>query len=173
MEVLWSTEVPLVAGQKKWMLLKQEKSSSLISLTQYTSQPLVLKRCSKVMPSFVKINVSKPTNWHWSLLICKGSVSDIIKDLGYWKVCTRCVPLNLKVKHKTKRKAISSKLLACFEAEVETCLSWVVTADESWVHHCGNKEVIQATAPSSSTWQKKFKNPSISGQGHDHCRLGL
>jgi hypothetical protein len=117
-----------------------------------------------VMPSFVKINVSKPNNWHSSLLICKGSVSDIIQDLGYWKVCTRCVPLNLIVKNKTKRKAICSKLLACSEAEGEAC-RWKL--GPSFRKQGGN--------PRNSTILNLpgRKNSSISRQGHDHCHLGL
>jgi hypothetical protein len=39
--------------------------------------------------------------------------------------------LSVTVKHKTERKAISSKLLAC----LETLLSWIVMADETWVYH--------------------------------------
>lgn len=94
----------------------------------------------------MRINVSKPNNWHSSHLICKGSVSDNNQDLGYSKVRLRCVPLNLTVEHKTNRKSICSKLLACFEAVGETCLPSVVTADENWVHHSGNKEAIHMTA---------------------------
>jgi hypothetical protein len=141
MEVLPSTEAPMVAGQKKWVLLKQEKESSLISLTQYIlSQMLVLKCCSKVMAIICEDQYIKTQQLHSSLVMCKGSVSDIIQGLGYWKVYTKCVPLNLTVKNKTNRKAICSKLLVCFEAEGETCLSWGVTANESWVHHSRNKE---------------------------------
>jgi hypothetical protein len=60
-------------------------------------------------------------------------------------------------KHKTKRKAICSKLLACIEAEGEACLTRVITADESWVHNSGNKEEIHATAPSSIYLAEKIQ----------------
>jgi hypothetical protein len=36
---------------------------------------------------------------------------------------------------KIKRKAISSELLACFEAEGKAFPSQIVTDDETWVHH--------------------------------------
>lgn len=70
-------------------------------------------------------------------------------------MCTRCGPVNLTVKQKTKKKAICCKLLACFEAEGQACLSRVVTADESWVHHSGNKKAIHTTPPSSIYMAKK------------------
>jgi hypothetical protein len=69
-----------------------------------------------------------------SLSISKGSVSHIIQDFGYSKVCVRCVPPSITVKHKTERKAIPSELLACIETEGATFLSRIVTADETWVH---------------------------------------
>jgi hypothetical protein len=70
-----------------------------------------------------------------SLSLNKGSVSHIIQDLVYSKVCTRCVPQSLTVKWKTKRRAISSTLLVCFQAQGETFPSWIITADEIWLHH--------------------------------------
>jgi len=51
-----------------------------------------------------------------SLSLNKGSVSHIIQDLGYSKVCARCVPQSLAVKRKTKRRTISFTLLVCFQA---------------------------------------------------------
>jgi len=50
-------------------------------------------------------------------------------------VCMRCVPWSLTVEHKTKRKAVSSELLVRFEAEGETFLSQIVTANETRIHH--------------------------------------
>jgi hypothetical protein len=51
-------------------------------------------------------------------------------------VGTRLVPRSLTVEHKTYRKAISSELFACFEAEGEAFLFQIVKSDETWVHHC-------------------------------------
>jgi len=70
-----------------------------------------------------------------SLSINRGSVSHIIQDLGYSKVCTRCVPQSLAVKWKTKGRTISFTLSVCFKAQGETFPSWIVTADETWFHH--------------------------------------
>jgi hypothetical protein len=44
-------------------------------------------------------------------------------------------PRSLAIEHKTDRKAISSELLARFEAEREAFLSRIITAGETWVHH--------------------------------------
>jgi len=46
----------------------------------------------------------------------------------------RGIPWSPTVKHKTERKAISSDLLACLEAQGKTLLTQTVTVDESWVH---------------------------------------
>jgi hypothetical protein len=77
------------------------------------------------------LSLSQHNNWG-SVSQSARSVSHIIRDLGYLKVCGRWAPQGLKVEHKNDRKAISSKLLAHFEAEGETFLSGTVTADESW-----------------------------------------
>jgi hypothetical protein len=66
-----------------------------------------------------------------SLSISRGSVSHIIRDIGYLKLCMIWVPWSLTVEQKIEGKAISYELLACFEAERETFLSWIVTAHET------------------------------------------
>jgi len=66
--------------------------------------------------------------------VTKGIACHIFQDLRYLKVCMRGIPGSLIMKHKTERKAVSSELLACLEAERET-LTQTVTVDESWVHH--------------------------------------
>jgi hypothetical protein len=68
-----------------------------------------------------------------SLLILKGNVNHIARDLEYWKVCVRWAPRGLTFDHKTARKAVSFELSARFEAEGET-LCQIVTANDSWVH---------------------------------------
>jgi len=69
-----------------------------------------------------------------SLSVRKESVSHITQDLGFLKVCMKLVPWSPTFKHKTKRRAIYSELLAHFEAEGECFFSGIVTADEACVH---------------------------------------
>lgn len=133
MKVLWSTEGPLDAGWKEWWLLKQEKQSCMICLTQAVlSQLFDWKCCSMMMPSIMRMDILQLDSW---CTVCHSTKSHIIQDLGYSKVCTRCVPQSLTVKWKTKSRVISSTLLICFKAQGETFSSWVVTADETWFHH--------------------------------------
>jgi hypothetical protein len=66
-----------------------------------------------------------------SFSVTKGIACHIIQDLRYLKVCMRGIPWSPTVKHRTERKAISSELLACLEAERETFLTQTVTVDES------------------------------------------
>jgi hypothetical protein len=60
----------------------------------------------------------------FGLSISKGSV-----------IHTRWVSQSLTFTWKTKRKAVSSMLLVCFQALRETFPSWIVTADKTWFHH--------------------------------------
>ena len=110
-----------------------------------------------------------------SLSISKGSVSHIIRDLGFSKVCTRCVPQSFTVKRKTKRKAISSTLLVCFQAQGETYPSWIVTADETWFCHfeLETKRQSAGMVLLSVSPEERIQTFFISGQGHDHCLLSL
>ena len=85
------------------------------------------------------------TQWAHSLSISKGSVSHIVHDLGYSKVCTGWIPGNLTFEHKTDRKAIFSELLACFEGEGDSVLYWIVTADEVWVYRFELESKRQST----------------------------
>jgi Mn-dependent DtxR family transcriptional regulator len=53
------------------------------------------------------------------LSISYRSTQAIIHKLEYSEVCTKWVPRNLTLQHKTERIAISSELLQCFEGEGE------------------------------------------------------
>jgi hypothetical protein len=50
-------------------------------------------------------------------------------------VCAKWVSQSLTVEHKTEREAISSELLARFEAERKTYFSRIVAIEESWLYH--------------------------------------
>ena len=65
----------------------------------------------------------------------KESVSHIIQDLGYSKVCAEMGYSEPHSQMQNWEKSNSSELLACFEAEGEAFLSQTVTADDTWVHH--------------------------------------
>jgi hypothetical protein len=52
---------------------------------------------------------------------------------------------SLIIKHKTERKAVSSELLACLEAERERPKqTQTATVDESWVHHFELETKVQS-----------------------------
>ena len=77
------------------------------------------------MPSFTKIDVAQPDNWH---LVFQSEKEVPVTSFEIVEI-QLCAQSN-----KTERKAISFKL-ACFEAEKDTYLSWIVTGDETWVRH--------------------------------------
>jgi hypothetical protein len=77
----------------------------------------------------------------------------------------RWVGHSLEVKHKTDRKAISSKLLAHYHTEGQTFLSQIVTADETWIHHFElqtRRQSMQWQHPQYSQKKKIQKGPSMS-----------
>jgi hypothetical protein len=66
----------------------------------------------------------------------------------------------------TERKAVSYDFLVCFEAEGETFLSRIVTADETCINHFEPKtknKSMEWHHPQSTRGEKKFKSsPSAS-----------
>jgi hypothetical protein len=79
-----------------------------------------------------------------SFSVTKGTACHI-QDLRYLKVHMRGIRWSSTVKHKTERKAVSSELLACLEAEREReTLTQTVTVDESWVHHFELETKVQS-----------------------------
>jgi len=64
MKVLCLTEGLLAAGWKEWWLLKQEKQSCMICLTQaLLSQLFAWKCCSMMMPSIVRMDILQLDIW--------------------------------------------------------------------------------------------------------------
>jgi hypothetical protein len=103
-EVLQSAGAPLVAGQIELQLPKQEKAE-LHNLPQSgrpvtAARPEILQHDDAIVR---KDDCFTTQQLVLGLSINKSSVSDIIQNLGYLKVCTRQAPQNLTVEHKTER----------------------------------------------------------------------
>ena len=64
-----------------------------------------------------------------------GSVQDIIRELGYSKVCARWVPRQLTDELKQSRLNISMQMLQRYQSEGEEFMNRIITGDESWAHH--------------------------------------
>jgi hypothetical protein len=81
-EVLWSTEAPLVTWWRVWRLPKQEEKNSLICL----AQAVLSQRAGAIVCEDQCV-----TAWQlaFSLSVSKGSVRHIVRDLGYLKACAR------------------------------------------------------------------------------------
>lgn len=138
-EVLWTCygrqKYRWFVGEKNDGFPKQDKQSSVFCLAQsILSQPLVLKCCNLLLPSFAIIGASEPDNWH-CLWISKVSVGHIIRYAGYLKMCARTVPRSFTVEYQTESRTTSSVLLARFEADGEAFWSRIVTIDGTWVHN--------------------------------------
>jgi hypothetical protein len=70
------------------------------------------------------------------LNISFGSASSVVHDnLQFHKMCVRWVPTELTDQHKRMRLDIRSCHLVCYCEEGDTFLQWIVTGDETWVHH--------------------------------------
>jgi len=153
MEVLWLTEALLVAWQKAWWLLKQEKQSSMLCLTEAVlSQLLVLKFCSMLIPSFVMIDESQPDKWHSILQSAKAVLVTPFWDLGYLKVWMRWVFQSLTVEQKTQKKVIYLELLACFEpGRVQQMKPGSIILDWGQTHNPWNGTIL--ILPGQKNWK--------------------
>ena len=64
-----------------------------------------------------------------------GTIWDIVHErLGYRKVCSRWVPLQLTEDHKKNRMGASLTHLLRFNDHGEDFLEQIITGDETWVH---------------------------------------
>jgi hypothetical protein len=75
--------------------------------------------------------------WH---SVIKGSVSHIICDFGYWKVCARWVSWSLTVEYRTQRNAVSFVFLSPVEAERGASLSLAVPVGETLAHRYAERQ---------------------------------
>jgi len=67
--------------------------------------------------------------------VSHGSAYNIVhNDLGYRKVCSRCVPRQLSDDHKRARQTICQEHLDRHACEGDAFLHRTVTGDESWVY---------------------------------------
>jgi hypothetical protein len=108
------------------------------------------------------------TSWQLAvqLSVSNGSAMTIIDALGYSKVCARWVSRSRTTEHRRQRKAICSELLQHFDAEGEAFLSWIITGDETWAHHCDpetKRQSMEWHHPQSPR-KKKFKTAPSAGK---------
>jgi hypothetical protein len=83
MEILRSTEAPLVVGRRERRLSKHEQQSSVTCLARVVlSQIFVLKCCSELMSLFARISESQPNNWRSVFETAKGNVFKSFVILG-------------------------------------------------------------------------------------------
>jgi hypothetical protein len=152
MEVLRSTEASHTGRWAKRVTASETgEQSCVICLAQAVlSQLLALRRCNELMPTFSRIDASQTDYWHLSLTIIKGWVSDIIGDLGYSNTKPTEKPHFRGCWHILKRRERPS---------YPGLLQHIKRQSMEW---------HQPQSP-----RKKIQNLSVSGQGHDHCLLGL
>jgi histone-lysine N-methyltransferase SETMAR len=67
--------------------------------------------------------------------VSRGTVHNIISDLGYSKVCSRWVPRQLTEELKQSRFEVCKQMLQRYQTEGEQFMKSIVTGDESWAHH--------------------------------------
>ena len=64
-----------------------------------------------------------------------GSVVNMVRQLGYRKVCARWVPRELTQDQKENRRQICEDLLREYRAAGDQFFNGVITVDETWAHH--------------------------------------
>jgi hypothetical protein len=76
--------------------------------------------------------------------------------LKFWEVCARWVPRELKDREKMNLMGLSLQHLLWYADEGEDMLNWIVTGDESWVHHYQPKSAcFSAMETSQFTFNQK------------------
>jgi hypothetical protein len=105
------------------------------------------------MPLFERIDASQPDIWHSVFHSAKEVLVTSFKILDI----RRCVRDGFLRTSQSNTKP--TELLAGFEAKGETFLSWIVTADETWVHHFELETKSQSMEwhHPQSLWNKKKK----------------
>ncbi|XP_029641889.1 uncharacterized protein LOC115216564 [Octopus sinensis] len=96
-----------------------------------------------------------------------SAYQNIHEDLGFHKVCERCVPRELTAEHKRKRLDVCQHLLNRYNNEGEEFGGRIVTEHETWVHHYEAESIrqsIEGKHPGSPA-MKKFKTV-FCGKGH-------
>jgi [histone H3]-lysine36 N-dimethyltransferase SETMAR len=88
--------------------------------------------------------------------ISVGTVSGIIKDLRFSKVCARWIPKLLSDPQKQERLNISKKNLKMIVADKNKFFARLITVDETWIHH---QEV--ETKMQSQQWCRSGENPPL------------
>lgn len=64
-----------------------------------------------------------------------NAAQNIIRELGYSKVCARWIPRQLTDELKRSRREICAELLERYRMEGDQFMNSIVTGDESWAHH--------------------------------------
>ena len=136
MNVIWSTEGPLAAEWKEWWLLKQEKQSCVVCLTQAVlSQLFGWKCCSMMMPSIMRMDVLQLDSWCAvfqstnEMLVTSFRTLDIQRYVH--DVFLRASQSNWKPREEP--------FLPCywyvFKLRERPSHPGLLTADETWFHH--------------------------------------
>jgi len=100
-----------------------------------------------------------------TLDISHGSAHNLVKSLGFSKVCARWVPRQLTPDLKRQRLDCCTELLQLNERD-DTFLRRIVTGDETWVHHYepeSKRQSMEWRHPSSPK-TKKFKTQTSAGK---------
>ena len=99
------------------------------------------------------------------LQVSHGSAHNLVKSLGFSKVCARWVPRQLTAEHKTERRRCCTELLALSRRD-ENFFERIITGDETWVHHYepeSKRQSMEWRHPSSPK-TKKFKTEKSAGK---------
>jgi len=121
-----------------------------------------LKHTDELIKQNRKIRI---TEINEALDISRGSTDTLVGNLGYSKVCAKCVPRQLTDTMKQQRVEASTELLS-MHAEDETFLQRITTGDETWVHHYEpeSKRRSMEWRHADSPRKKKFKSQPSAGK---------
>jgi hypothetical protein len=125
-------------------------------------------------PSFARFNASQLNNRHSVFQSVKKVSVTSFKILDIPRCALRWAAQSLTVDHRTERKAISSELLASFEADRETSYPRLLQEmiPGSIILHRRQKH-NQWNGTIHKLPEEQIKKAFIRGQGYDYGLLGL
>ena len=97
--------------------------------------------------------------------VSHGSAHNIVKSLGFSKVCAHWVPRQLTTEHKIDRIDACTDLLEQSQRD-KTFFQRLITGDETWIHHYEPESKRQSMEwrHTSSPQPKKFKAQKSAGK---------
>ena len=98
-----------------------------------TATPATLQRVKDIIQADRRVTIDAAAT---AIGCSHGQAYNMMHEwLDFHKVCSHWVPCQLTPQHKSQRMGRTLQHLQHYQDEGDDMLSWIITGDESWVHH--------------------------------------